>query len=57
MERIFKVKSPKPDESRYIIGPLNLADGTLTTVFITLPKNAGKVNIVSCNAEEKCPSA
>lgn len=57
MERIFKVKSPKPDESRYVIGPLNLADGTLTTVFITLPKNAGKVNIVSCNAEEKCPSA
>ena len=54
MEHVFKVKSPNPNESVYVVGPMYLEDGMTTAVVVTLPKNAGKINIVTFKEEERC---
>ena len=54
MERLYKMKNSNPDENVYIIGPMYLKNGLTTAVVVTLPKNTGKVNIVSFKEDEQC---
>lgn len=54
MERLHKSKSPNSAVNNYIVGPMHLEDGTITTVFVALPKDAGKVIIVSVKEDRGC---